>query len=189
VRRTEGGEALPETLSTLESQPGAGEKWHVLWTHSHCEQAVVDQLTSKGFATFLPKVAAWSRRGGRRHLAQVPMFPGYVFVHHSMDKASYLEICKSKGLVSVLGDRWDRLEAVPDAEIDAIRQTLQAAGPVFPHAYLREGQRVRIVRGPMAGVEGIFLRGNAKKGLLVISVNMLRRSIATEVDCTLVAAA
>ena len=180
---------MPEACATPDPQAVGGEKWHVLWTRSHCEQAVCDQLTSKGFEMFLPRIGAWSRRGGRRYLAQVPMFPGYVFVHHAIDKASYLEICKSNGLVAVLGERWDRLEAVPDTEIGAIRQTLQAAGPVYPHVYLREGQRVRIVQGPMAGVEGIFLRGNPRKGLLVISIDMLRRSIATEVDCTLVAAA
>jgi transcription antitermination factor NusG len=78
---------------------------------------------------------------------------------------------------------------VPDSEIGAIQQALRATVPVFPYAYLREGQRVRILHGPLAGVEGVFLRGNPRKGLLVISINMLRRSIATEVDCTLVAAA
>jgi transcription antitermination factor NusG len=106
-----------------------------------------------------------------------------------MDKVSYIEVCKTNGLVSILGERWDRLEAVPDGEMEAIRQALDSHLPIFPHAYLREGQRVRIVRGPMADVEGIFLRGNPRKGLLVISIEMLRRSVAVEVDCTMVAAA
>jgi transcriptional antiterminator NusG len=144
---------------------------------------------AKGLEVFLPRISAWSRRGGRRFVAQAPLFPGYLFLHHAMDKASYVEVCRSNGLISVLGERWDRLEVVPDAEVDAIQGALRATVPVFPHAYLREGQRVRITRGPLAGVEGIFLRGNPKKGLLVISINMLRRSVATEVDCTLVAAA
>jgi transcriptional antiterminator NusG len=117
------------------------------------------------------------------------MFPGYLFLHHPMDKASYIEVCKSIGLVSILGERWDRLEAVPDAEIGAVQRTLRASLPVFPHAYLREGQRVRIARGPLADVEGIVVRGNPGKGLLVISIDMLRRSVAVELDCTLVAAA
>jgi transcriptional antiterminator NusG len=117
------------------------------------------------------------------------MFPGYLFLHHLVDKASYIEVCESIGLVSILGERWDRLEVVPDSEIGAIQQALRARLPVFPHPYLREGQRVRIARGPLADVEGIFVRGNPNKGVLIISIDMLRRSVAVEVDCTLVAAA
>jgi transcriptional antiterminator NusG len=180
---------LPEA-ATSHATPGDGHpSWHVLWTRSNCEQRVHDQLTSKGLDTFLPRVSAWSRRGGRRTQTDVPMFPGYVFLRHSMDKSSYIEVRKSSGLVSILGERWDRLEVVPDSEIEAIQQTLSSRLPVFPHAYLREGQRVRIARGPLTDVEGIFLRGNPKKGLLVISIEMLRRSVAVEVDCTMIAAA
>ena len=164
-------------------------RWHVLWTHSNCEQRVHDQLISKGLEAFLPRVPAWSRRGGRRARTDVPMFPGYVFLRHQMDKASYIEVRRSSGLVSILGERWDRLEVVPDSEIESIQRTLSSKLPVFPYAYLKEGQRVRIARGPLTDVEGIFLRGNPKKGLLVISIEMLRRSVAVEVDCTMVAAA
>ena len=169
--------------------PVGGPQWHVLWTRSNCEQRVCDELTAKGLEVFFPRMSTWSRRGEHRSVAQVPMFPGYLFLRHLMDKASYVAVARSSGLVSVLGERWDRLETVPEAEIDAIQRILRPRVPVFPHAYLCEGQRVRITRGPLADVEGIFVRGNPKKGLVVISINMLCRSVAAEVDCTLVAAA
>jgi transcription termination/antitermination protein NusG len=138
---------------------------------------------------FFPKVGTWSRRGGHRSLTQVPMFPGYVFVRHAIDKASYTMIRKSIGLVSILGDRWDQLSVVPDAEVGAIQRTLCSSLPIFPHPYLREGQRVQITRGPLAGVEGILVRRDANKGLLVVSINLLHRSVGVNVDCTLVVAA
>lgn len=180
---------MPETATVLTMQAAVGPRWYVLWTRSNCEQLVCDQLTAKGLEAFLPKVATWSRRGGQRSVAHVPMFAGYLFLHHVMDKATYIEARKSIGLVSILGERWDRLEVVPDPEIKAIQQVLRANLPVFPHPYLREGQRVRIAGGPLMGVEGILVHGNPSKGLFVISINMLRRSVAVEVDCTLVAAA
>jgi len=158
--------------------------WHALWTRSHCEQLVHDQLAAKGFDLFLPKIDRWSRRGGLRHLIRVPMFPGYVFLHRAMDRGSYVEILKARGLVQVLGERWDRLAAVPDAEIDAIRRIVEAGVPALPHAFLREGQRVRITRGPLADVEGILVRTKLNRGLLVVSVDLLRRSVAAHVDCT-----
>ena len=122
-------------------------------------------------------------------MAHVPLFPGYLFVDHAMDKRSYIEVCKSTGLVSILGERWDRLEVVPDSEIGALKRALHASLPVFTHPYLREGQRVRIVGGPLVDVEGIFVRGNPHKGLLIISINMLRRSVAVAVDSSLIEAA
>lgn len=116
------------------------------------------------------------------------MFPGYLFIRHSLDKASYVEVLKSRGLVRILGERWDRLSSIPDDEIDAVRKVADAGLPVLPYLYLREGQRMRIQRGPLAGVEGIFVKGDPQKGLLVLSVELLQRSVAVEIDCTLVTA-
>ena len=164
-------------------------RWRVLWTSSNCEQLVSDQLAAKGFEMFLPTVESWCRRGGVRRLSRVPLFRGYLFLRHAMDKASYLEVYRTRGLVRLLGERWDRLEAVSDSEIEGIRRVVHADLPILPYPYLREGQRVRITKGPLADVEGILVRANPKKGLLVVSVNLLRRSIAVQLDCTLLEAA
>jgi transcription antitermination factor NusG len=94
------------------------------------------------------------------------MFPGYLFLRHALDKSSYIEVRKTRGLVCVLGERWDCLAEVPDSEVEAVQKALQASIPVFPHAYLQED-----------------------KGLLVLSVDLLRRSVAVEVDCTWAVAA
>ena len=167
----------------------AGLGWYVLWTCSHSEQLVCDQLAAKGFHLLLPKIDVWSRRGGLRHLIRTPMFPGYLFLRHAMDTASYVEVRKARGLVRILGERSDQLAVVPDAEIEAIQRVVDARLPAMPHPYLREGQRVRIIRGPLAGVEGILVQMKPNKGLFVLSVELLQRSVAVAVDCTLVAAA
>src|SRR6267378_1092623 len=115
--------------------------WHALWTRSHCEQLVHDQLAAKGFDLFLPTIDQWSRRGGLKHLIRTPMFPGYVFLHGAIDKPTYLEVVKARALV-------------------------------------------RITRGPMTDVEGVLVRTKPNRGLLVVSVELLRRSVAVHVDCT-----
>jgi len=165
------------------------EKWLALWTHSHFEQLVHDQLAAKAFRPFLPLISVWSRRDGARCLIRKPMFPGYLFLRHAIDKASYIEIMKTKGLARILGERWDLPAVVPDVEIDAVRQVLETGLPILPHSYLKEGQRVRITHGPLAGVQGILTRNDPHKGLLVVSVELLQRSLAVEVDCTVVAPA
>jgi len=180
---TKGGEALPESAETLI------KPWRVLWTHSNCERLVHDQLAVRGFDLFLPTTEAWSRRGRVRTRARVPLLRGYLFVRHDMDRASYLEVCKARGLVRVLGERWDRLDVVPDSELEAIRRLADSEFTVLPYPYLRHGQRVRITEGPLANIEGILVDTNPKKGLLVVSVELLCRSVAVQLDCTLLEAA
>jgi transcription termination/antitermination protein NusG len=101
-----------------------------------------------------------------------------------MDKESYLQVCKARGLVRILGERWDRLSIMGESEIETIKRILGTGRTVFPYPYLRQGQRVRIRRGPLSGVEGIIVRVNPKKGLLVVSVDLLQRSVAVHLDCT-----
>lgn len=194
--RSQRGEALPEnagvqiercigaTETDAHGVPAGTPHWYVLWTRSNCEQLVHDQLSAKGFMLFLPKIGRWSRRGKLKYLARVPMFPSYVFLRHAMDKLSYIEVSKTKGLARILGDRWDRLGMVPDHEIKAIQKVFAADLPTTLHPYLREGQRVRVTHGPLANAEGILVKSEPKKGLLVLSVELLRRSVAVEVDCT-----
>jgi transcription termination/antitermination protein NusG len=194
------GEALTEPMDDMTgsnmtaADPSHGAmvdspQWYVLWTRSNCETAVHDQLAEKGYEVFLPTVNKWSRHAGDRQLRHIPMFRGYLFVYRSMDKMAYIDISKSKGLVKILGGRWDRLAAVPESEIESIRKVTESELPRMPHPYLREGEPVRIVRGPLANVEGILVKSDCRKGLLVLSIDLLHQSVAVEIDCTLVAAA
>ena len=171
----EGGEACPQ--------------WYAIWTKSHSEQLVADQLTAKGLDIFLPKIAVWSRRGGVRHAIRVPMFSGYLFVRANVDKNVYLDVIKARGVVRLLGERWDALSPVSYREIEALQQLVSSGLAITPHTYLEEGQRVRITTGPLKGVEGILTENRSEKGILVLSVELLRRSVAVQIDCTWVAAA
>ena len=174
--QTKGGEALP-----LDNP-----QWYALWTNSHCEQLVHDNLAARGFRTFLPMIQEWSRRAGVRRLVPRPMFPGYLFVHDVLDKRSYIEIVKTRGLVRILGERWDKLAPIDPGEVEAIRTFATANVSVLPHPYLRAGERVRIVAGALAGTEGYFVRSKPLRGLLVISVHLLQRSVAVEIESSAV---
>ncbi len=168
---------------------GAPAPWHVLWTRSHCEQAVHDHLAAKGFHPFLPKLRRWSRRAGLRHLISTPLFPGYLFLNDALDKPSHVALRKTQGLAAILGERWDRPASVPPEEVDAIRRVVDSGADVLPHLYLPEGQRVRIVAGPLSGLQALLVRHRPNKGLVVVSLHLLQRSIAVELDIADVVAA
>ena len=174
----------PRTLEPPNCRTPLSLKWYVLWTHSQSEQLVHNHLANRGFDVFLPTIEMWARRHGMRYRRCVPMFPGYLFLQHRMDPRSYVDVCQTRGLVKLLGQGWDQLATVPVQEIEAIR-TLHASGlPATPHPYMRTGDRVRIIEGLLANATGILLRINPTKGLLVISVNLLQRSVAVEIDCS-----
>lgn len=170
-----------------------GEAWYAVWTRSHCERLVAEQLSAKGFAPFLPEVStrlrsqssggqARSARTGESRFVQTPLFPGYLFVRDAMNKTRYIELLKVRGIVRVLEDGWTRLTPVPDADIDAIQRLVESGVPVFSHPHLRQGDRVRVIEGPLSGVEGVFVEDKQHKGRLVLSIDLLGRSVAAEVN-------
>jgi transcriptional antiterminator NusG len=158
--------------------------WYAVWLRSNYEHAVNVQLSAKGFEPFLPQVHTWSKRLGEQRAIRTPMFPGYLFVRAALDKHRYIDLLKIQGVVRVLEDGWTRLTPVPDAEIDAIQQIAAAGVTVFPCAHLKGGERVRVLEGPLAGVEGRYVHDRPSKGRLVVSVDMLGRSIAVEMDAS-----
>jgi transcription termination/antitermination protein NusG len=174
-RRAQGGEAQPSG-------------WHALWTHSQCEALVRDQLVARGFDVFLPQLERWSFRGSKRSRRTAPLFPGYLFLNHpGLDKHSYLEVCRVRGLVRILGERWDRLAVVPTTQIEAVRTILQSEAEPRPYPYLASGRRVRICEGPLRDVEGFLVDATDDRPLLVVSIELFCRSLSVEIDGNLVA--
>jgi transcription antitermination factor NusG len=125
-------------------------------------------------------------RRGEKRLIRVP-FPGYLFVRDSMDKKSYIQILKARGVVRILEDGWTRLTPIPDdGSTRSARGQRRRAG--VPSDHLSNGDRVEVTDGPLAGLEGLFVQDKLTKGRLVLSVDLLGRSVAVEVDCTAVRA-
>ena len=158
-----------------------GHAWYAVWTRSHCERLVADHLSAKGFTAFLPEVPTRRARRNRSQFVSAPMFPGYLFVNDVMSKTHYVELLKVRGIVRVLEDGWTRLTPVPDVEVEAIRRIAEAGVPVFPHPHLRSGERVRVLEGPLGGVEGVFVQDSQQRGRLVVTIDLLGRSVAVDV--------
>lgn len=114
------------------------------------------------------------------------MFAGYLFVRGLADKRCHVEVRKARGLVQVLGQVWERPAVVPEHEIGAIKKLTQLAPETVDTPFMQHGQRVRVVFGPLTGLEGTLIRSNTRTGLLVLSITLLQRSVATEVHCSAV---
>ena len=106
------------------------------------------------------------------------LFPGYIFCR--FDPNDRLPILTAPGVVDVVG--FGKLpEHVPDAEIERVRRMVESGLLVTPYPYVQVGQAVLIDRGPLSGVEGILVELKGKLRL-VVSINLLQRSVSAEVD-------
>ena len=153
--------------------------WHVLHVRPNCERKTSTFLTYRGFEIFLPTER---RLAARKKEVAVPLFPGYVFCR--FDPGNLVPILSAPGIVQILS-RDHRPEPVPTAEIFALQSLARAnrsmqAGPLYA-----AGEPVRIVAGPLAGVEGAILR-DAGRARLIVSVSILNRSVVAEIDRDLI---
>ncbi len=152
--------------------------WYAVYTKSRHEQMVKRQLDSKGIEGFLPVFSKVSQWRDRKKTIQVPLFPGYLFVRIPI--VTRLHVLTAFGVVALVGDGCAPLP-IPDEQITNIQKFLDTGLKYDPHPYLKVGQRVRILEGPLSGVEGILTR---KKNLsrLVLSVDLIQRSVCVEID-------
>jgi transcription antitermination factor NusG len=152
--------------------------WWALYTRHQHERVIADHLIAKGLDVFLPMYESVRSWKDRKKVLSLPLFPGYVLVRGSDERK--LQIVSTPGVHMIL-TFGDRIAAIPEAEIDAIRRTVEGDRPVEPYPFLCCGERVRVRRGAMQGLEGILERwkGAAR---LILSVQMLARSVAVEID-------
>jgi transcription antitermination factor NusG len=154
------------------------QPWFALQTRFHHEELVARQLRNKGFESFLPVYKCRRQWSDRIKELELPLFPGYLFCR--FNPAHRLPILTIPGVVRVVGVG-RTLVPIDEDEIAAIQEVVQHDLPRQPWPFLRIGQRVRVVCGPLSGVEGILLkfRGGCR---LILSVNLLHSSVAVDVD-------
>ncbi len=166
--------APPET----EAQVERTLPWFALHVRSRCEKIVSTSLQSKGYEEFLPLYRSRNRWSDRLKDVDLPLFPGYVFCR--FDPGRRLPVLTTPGVVAIVGSG-KTPQPVEPAELAAIQSLTKSGLPAIPWPYLKAGERVRIEHGALEGVEGI-LTAVKKELRVVLSVTLLQRSVAVEID-------
>jgi transcription termination/antitermination protein NusG len=154
-------------------------KWYAAYTSPRHEKWVADQISDRRVECFLPTYKSVRRWKDRQKELELPLFPGYVFVRIALkDRVQVLRVPGVVQFVLFQG----KPAALQEHEVESLRRGAMNAA-LQPHPYLKAGRRVRVVRGPMAGVEGILTR---KKDSLrvVVAIELIMRSVVLEVDIT-----
>lgn len=169
-------------LEDRSAAAGQADRWFAVYTKSRAERVVRDHLQDQGLEPFLPEHLVWSRRRDRRLSISVPLFPGYLFVRLAPRNEMLIRVLRTSGVVSILGQGpgTGRPQPVPDQEVESLKLMLAGPGRVSPEPYLRTGDRVRVISGPLTGCTGFVLhRRGAQR--LVVSLHIMERSVAVDI--------
>ena len=154
--------------------------WYAACLGPRQEKSVARQLHERGLDWFLPLYRSVRRWKDRRKEVDMVLFPGYVFVHIALQER--LRVLQLPGVVRFVS--FGGLPAaVPDQQVETLRNGLKDYVYAEPHPYLTVGRRVQVTHGPFAGARGILLR-KKDKFRVVISLALIMRSVAVEVDAS-----
>jgi transcription antitermination factor NusG len=154
--------------------------WYAAYTSANHEKKVAAEISRRGVESFLPLYRAVRRWSDRRVELEMPLFPGYVFVHLALRER--LRVLQVPGVAKLVGFGGLPV-ALPDEQVEALRAGLDKQMLAKPHSYLVVGRKVRVVHGPLTGAEGVLVRS---KGIyrVVLSLELIMRSVAVEVAAT-----
>ncbi len=152
--------------------------WYALQVRTRYERMVFDSLVDKGYEAFLPLCHTTRQWSDRQKKVSAPLFPGYLFCRFNAQERS--PIIRTAGMIQIVG--YGHMPVpLDEQEIAAIETVVDSGLPNEPCSFLDIGDSVMITAGPLAGLEGILTeyRGTQR---LILSINLLQRSIAVEVN-------
>jgi transcription antitermination factor NusG len=156
--------------------------WFAIHTRYQHEGLAARSLASKGLEVFLPQYTSVRQWSDRTKKISLPLFPCYLFLREGLEQ--WLSARSTPGVLGLVG--FAGVPAIiPDVEIEAVRRAMPGGTRVTPHPFLKRGDWVRVKCGPLEGIEGILAR-NKNQCRLVLSVELVQKSAAVEVDAWMV---
>src|SRR3989442_14631254 len=153
-------------------------RWYALYVRQRYEKIVTSHLVGKGYEVFLPTYQSKRHWSDRIKVIEMPLFSRYIFCRFEFQER--LPILTVPGVQFVVGFG-QTATAVDPIELNALRLAVDSGLPCEPWPFLKVGHRVRVENGALAGLEGFVL--DVKKSYkLVISLNLLNRSVAVQLD-------
>jgi transcription antitermination factor NusG len=155
-------------------------RWYAVHTMARHEKRVAAQLVDKRIFTFLPMLQQVHRWSDRLCKVDVPLFSCYAFVRIAPEPQNRVEVLRTKGVLGFVGGK-GLGTSIRDEEIESLRTAMKEKIPCVPHPFIEIGKRVRIRGGCLDAIEGILERQGPDQ-TLVVSIELLRRSVSIRVD-------
>ena len=164
--------------SVLDRTVAADQPWLALQVRSRWERKAASLLSEKGYETFVPLYGSMRSWSDRRKLVQLPLFPGYVFCRER--EGAQGAILTTPGVMRFVGVG-GKPAAVDKDELGAVQKMVDSGAAIHPHLYLRKGDAVEIVSGPLEGLKG-FVIASQEGARIVVSVTLLQRAVCVDLE-------
>jgi transcription antitermination factor NusG len=156
--------------------------WYALTVKHQHERTIEMALVDRGFEAFSPMYRSRRQWSDRTKEIELPLFAGYVFCRFPCE--ARIQVLNTPAIWRIV-EFGGRPSAVSDAEIETLRAIVASELHIRPWPHLKPGDRVRIERGPLRGVEGVLMR--EKDALeLIVGVDLLQRFVAVQIDAAAV---
>lgn len=142
-----------------------GKKWFAIYTRSRNEKMVASALKEKGIVVYLPLIKTLRQWSDRKKKVEIPLFPGYIFVH--ILEKNYMEVLITEGVVRFITFRKERIP-IPDYQIEAVKAYLDEEDRIeLDETRYVPGDYVQVKRGPMKGLSGTLVQLKGKRRVLI----------------------
>lgn len=157
----------------------SGRQWVVVHTRPRCEKKLDEAARRQNMLTYLPVHQRTHQYGARERTFTSPMFPGYIFAYPGVEGRRWL--VQNRHVANLL--------EVPDqrslvGQLRQLQMALQSGHLMEVLPYLESGRRVRVLAGPLRGLEGMIVRVKGQTRM-VLNVDMIRESVAVEIDSSM----
>ena len=176
------GETYLETLGNSVN----GKRWYAFYTRPQQENKVEKYLRDRGIEVFVPRAPRYLNVAGRRRLVEAPLFRSYVFARLQYKTDEYYFALDAPGVTTII-HRKGIPQPIPDTEMmSLITVVTKAKENILEHPFLKIGQKVIVVEGPLRGAVGVIEKIDKGKTLFYVNITLLRRSVSVPLQPNMV---
>ena len=175
--------------SPFDTKFEAREKWYALYCKSRHERQAHQKLVAKSVETFIADYETRAQWGTRLRKVKKNLLPGYLLVRAQKTVQLYYEILQTPGIVKFVGNPWPNLSFIPDEQVASLQVLLASQQSFMEVPYWSSGDEVEVIAGPLVGFRGRVISVKENRSRVIVSIDVLKRSVQVELDSRLLARA
>jgi len=157
-----------------------GKAWYLIYAKPNQEAVAQQQLEQQGYTTYLPMIMNAKRRNGRRRYVEEPFFPRYLFIRLDQTNDNWAPIRSTIGVSTIVRFGMQPV-SVSDEVIEFIKQRENPEGLHEIQDELSKGDNVRVLDGPMMGLEGVFVAKTSEQRVMLL-LDLMGKSTRVQID-------
>ena len=156
------------------------KSWYLVYAKPNQEVVAQQQLEQQGYVTYLPMIMNVRRRNGRRRYVKEPFFPRYLFIRLDQTNDNWAPIRSTIGVSTIVRFGMKPV-SVSDEVIEFIKQRENPQGLHEIRDELAKGDNVRVLDGPMMGLEGVFVAKTSEQRVMLL-LEIMGKATRVQID-------